>query len=355
MTRARRWAADAPAPVFVARGGGSGLLPLALAADPRVSVVSTPRHATVLLAAGRFPGDLGDALDRVHDQMPHPRATVRWLADADDATDTGTVRNATRVPSAHGARAMDAVVEAVAAAHRDLMTGARRTEPDVLDDSPPHEFSGRGDFGQGGEGMMGGVPYGRPMAEPADDRDGLTLDCLPLTLGPFLPGFANGLRVHGEIQGGVVQRARLEVLDLGSGPRLGGGEPAAADRFRHRALWLTEALRMSGAKALSIRAARLVRSDPDPARWTRLIRMVGRSGLPVAWSNVGQIDGVDARTRLERLISDAPVEPHAPGGSVDLDRLATLLVGQDWADAVVTLWSLDLPTDRSVTTTGASR
>ncbi|WP_086828443.1 hypothetical protein [Streptomyces sp. NRRL B-24572] len=59
---------------------------------------------------------------------------------------------------------------------------------------------------------MGGVVAGLPMAERADDRDGLRLDRLHVPLGPVLPDWPAGLVVHTELQGDVVQRAAVEPL-----------------------------------------------------------------------------------------------------------------------------------------------
>ena len=45
--------------------------------------------------------------------------------------------------------------------------------------------------------MTGGVPYGRPMASLAPDRDGLRLDRLPVTLGPWFPVSSGGAAASG--------------------------------------------------------------------------------------------------------------------------------------------------------------
>ena len=73
-------------------------------------------------------------------------------------------------------------------------SGRRRlaSSPDALPDLDPAPWRGVGPFGQGGTGMTGGVPYGRPLAGRADDRDGLKLDQLLVRVGPFLPPFPPG-------------------------------------------------------------------------------------------------------------------------------------------------------------------
>ncbi len=58
--------------------------------------------------------------------------------------------------------------------------------------------------------MTGGVPYGRPMASLAPDRDGLRLDRLPVTIGPWFPYLPAGLRLRVGFAGDVV--SGVEVL-----------------------------------------------------------------------------------------------------------------------------------------------
>ncbi len=196
---------------------------------------------------------------------------------------------------------------------------------------------------------MGGAPYGRPMAMTGDDRDGLALDQLRVVLGPFLVGLPNGMRIHAVLQGGVVQEVHVEVLDLGNGPAIPGAEGAGAVT-RQDLRWLSEALRLAGLGSLASRAARLARAGPpDPAACRAFARSVRRSGLPAAWSGVGPLDGADARDRLERRLA---FEADGDAAPVSADRLAGALVGQDWADALVTIWSVVSSTDRSPAPTG---
>lgn len=65
-------------------------------------------------------------------------------------------------------------------------------------------------------GMHGGhdmaVVAGLPMADRADDRDGLRLDRLHVPLGPVLPDWPAGLVLRLELQGDVVQRAAVEQI-----------------------------------------------------------------------------------------------------------------------------------------------
>lgn len=323
----RRWAASAPVPVFVARGGGAGWRPVELAADLRVRLVPSPRHASVLLAAGRFPGPMGEALNRVHDQLPAPRATVWWTADADAGR-----------PAALGDAAVVTgpdPVDHIVAAHRALLLGHAPSTPDVGANVPPNEFVGRGENGHGGEGMMGGVPYGRPMAMTAEDRDGLALDRLPVALGPFLPGFTNGLQATVALQGGIVQELSLHVLELGEGRSLDDLAGEAPTPWRSRRRWLSEAMRVGGLEALAVRTAQAVRQEDEA---TSVVRLVRRSGLLRSWSGIGALDGIDAASRLAGALDSSGPSPAGPA-DVPLDRLAASLVGSDWGDVVVAVCS----------------
>jgi hypothetical protein len=96
------------------------------------------------------------------------------------------------------------------ALYRDHLSGARTSEPDLLSDAPPAPWRGIGPHGQGGEGMMGGKPYGRAMAMTADDaRDGLALDAFGAHIGPFFAPLPPGLVLDLELQGDMIQRAAV--------------------------------------------------------------------------------------------------------------------------------------------------
>lgn len=302
----RRAAAGAEVPVFLARGLGSGPADAVLRQSPSVRLVDSPRSATVLVVAGRVPTHLAEPLDRVHDQLAAPRTTVWWTG--------GPATDITRSwPTATVVGAGGDVVAAVVAAHRDVVTGARPSAPPRLPDLEPAEWRGVGPYGQGGTGMTGGVPYGRPMAGRGDDRDGLALDVVPLAVGPFLPAFPPGLVMNVTFAGDVVLRA--EVLDWP--PDAGGvGGPLpddAADPFaraaagvavplaelevaraRHHLRWLARLLHLYGLDALARRAVALAASaEPGrPEAVNSLLRRLDRGWvLGRATAGVGVIDG----------------------------------------------------------------
>jgi len=189
-----RLACRAPVPVYPAIGRNALPQIQDWRLDARLQWTRSPRQARILLVAGDILPECRPALRRLHDQLPAPSITLWWrstplagLADRavvfEDADELGTI-------------AGDAC--------RSLLLGDRQGEPNLCPDEPPAPFEGRGDHGQGGEGMMGGKPYGRPMAMTAEDlRDGLELDPLEFSIGPFWPvlppGLAARLVLHGDV------------------------------------------------------------------------------------------------------------------------------------------------------------
>ncbi len=73
-----------------------------------------------------------------------------------------------------------------------------------------HQMDG-GHHGHAGH-ELGGMVDGLPMADRADDRDGLRLDQLHVPLGPGLAAWPAGLVLRLTLQGDVVQQAGVEPL-----------------------------------------------------------------------------------------------------------------------------------------------
>ena len=192
----RRLAARAPAAVFLAEGARIGPLRETLALSPGIRLVDTPRHASMLLVAGDIPTGWRDDLRRVHDQLPAPFASVWCCCEPFEA-----LRDPIRID------VIEALPQTLVETHRELVLGGRDSAPRVLPDEPPNPWEGLGDDGHGGEGMMGGTPYGRPMAMNMQDdlRDGLTLDTLTFRLGPFHSALPSGLQAEVSLQGDLVQ------------------------------------------------------------------------------------------------------------------------------------------------------
>lgn len=201
MSWLARMAAKAPVPVYPVVGENARDRVQDLELDSAITIVESPRHARLLLVAGGIPSDYERALRQIHDQVPSPMATLWSDCHAlPELSTNAVVANADESLSALATRTYEA-----------LLTGEHPGEALLCADEPPAPWEGLGDDGHGGEGMMGGKPYGRPMAMPMDEsRDGLQLDPMDFTLGPFWPNFPPGLRAKVSLHGDVV--ASFEIL-----------------------------------------------------------------------------------------------------------------------------------------------
>lgn len=286
MTRLARIAARAPVPVFAAIGPGRQAETERLLARPGLRRADTARDAAILLVAGDLPEAAAPALARLHDQLPRPRVTLRWQGE--------------------GAEAIEA---ALTGTWRELCAGGP-DEEDRLPDAPPNAWRGVGPHGQGGEGMMGGTPYGRPMAMTgADIRDGLQLDRYSATLGPFAPMLPPGMVLDLTLQGDVICEVAVAEPPF--------AQPAEADA---PALCAARLLRLLG---LEKAARRVIGGRPPGALWIT-------GAVP---PGLGRIGGADLRARLAAWLADRPV-------TVPAFDLPALLAGAEWCEAMLILASL---------------
>lgn len=315
----------APVPVFAAVGAmGLGRAEY-LTSHPGVRSVRSPRHAAVLLVTG----DIGDNalanLQRIHDQLPHPRATVWWAAKpAPNWPDRGepiTVRED------------ESAAEVLSSVWRALLSGRRRSEADCLPDAPPNPWRGVGPLGQGGKGMMGGTPYGRPMAMTADDiRDGLTLDAYEASFGPFLPALPPGLVLNLTLQGDVIQSAEIARAPYGQSEL----EPLTA---------LARMLRLLELPALAERFVRAAAGEAEGRRAAiaslrrAFLRSGARHAVPPGLGRTP--DGVDLRGRLDLWWKATTGERAARPGLAGA-AIRDLLCGLEWQEAMLVLNSFDL-------------
>ncbi len=289
MSPLARLALRAPVPVFAAIGPGRQADVERLLARRGLRRALTPRDAAVLLLAGDLPPDAMEPLGRVHDQVPRPRRILRWT----DRTETG-----------------DAVADRLATAWRGLC-GGEDGDDDLQPDAPSNAWRGVGPHGQGGTGMMGGTPYGRPMAMTGlDIRDGLQLDRYTARLGPFAPMLPPGLVLELTLQGDVICDAGVVCPPF--------AQPADAD-----APVLCSA-RMLALLGLEDAARRVIRGGRPGALWLR-------GAVP---RGLGRIEGGgDARERLAGYLAGTPAALAVP-------PLPELLSGLEWAEAMLVLASL---------------
>ena len=328
-----------PVGVFLAAGADRWHEAQALRGHELVRLVSTPRHATVLLVAGTIPQSARDACDRVHDQLPHPRAVVAW----DEVALGGQIED----------DAVDAVASEIVRRAEAVLADPSASSPARLPDEEPNEWRGVGPFGQGGEGMMGGTPFGRAMAMTADDRDGLSLDRLELRLGPFLGQLPGGLVADVALQGEVIQS--IEFACAGSAPFVTGDQAVPVAR---RLLWLSHALHVQGLDAFAVVAARLARRSSgvgDDSRLARdfasLRRRLRWTGLRSALRGVGDRDGRDTWARwsahLDAIAADlsageSRTEPADGSMPITAAELAETIMGLTLTDAVSTIIGFDI-------------
>jgi hypothetical protein len=257
-----------------------------------IRLVDTPRAAAVLMIAGEVAEVHLDAVARTHDLLPHPRATVTWGA-----------------PGSHdrwggAAVAVDPAADPVRTLRPlffDLLSRRRPSDAPLLPDGDLVEWRGVGPYGQGGSGMTGGTPYGRPMAELGPDRDGLQLDVVPVPLGPLFPPLPAGLVLDLKVAGDVVIEAEVAEATSGRPPATGLAPASSAfvralsepvsivelelARARDHLRWVSDALIAQGLSALGLRALRLAH-DVRPGQGDRIrtfATRLGRTGL-FRWS-----------------------------------------------------------------------
>jgi len=313
---AGRFAAAGPIQLFAAPGPRFRDRSEDLTLRPELRLTSSPRHASILLVAGPVPAECEKALARVHDELPRPRVTVRW-GGGERVERSGPRLSRGDSPGApvvvpEGEDPVPALLEA----GRRLVRGERPSEPELLPDEPPWPWRGQGPYGQGGEGMMGGRPYGRPLAMTAEDlRDGLALDRLELALGPFFPPLPPGLVLQVALQGDVIQDVDVarapfvQPLPDVFGRALREAVPAEALETARVRLLLRRAarvLRAAGAGALADRGLGLaVAPATDPAAVGRFRALVRRGGSLRALRGSGSRSGVDVGTRVEGWLEQA--------------------------------------------------
>ena len=313
-------AAAGPAPVYAAVGRDMRDCVDDLFLLGGLRRVDTPRAAGVLLVAGGLRPEDAQALRRLHDQMPHPRGTCWW-----EATPFGDFGHQTSCADAQP----QMVVQAVAELNARLLRDPAASEPDLLPDEPPAPWQGMGAHGQGGEGMMGGKPYGRTMAMTEEDlRDGLQLDAFRLRIGPFAPMLPPGMVLELTLQGDVIQRAAVRQGPFPQRP------PSTPRAFLRKAARMLELLELP---ALAERCRRRAQHPGEPD--ASLLRAVRWSGaLAAVPPGSGRIEalGTDARARLQLWLDGRDAVGEAT--PVHLDQL---LPGLEWQEAMLVIASLD--------------
>lgn len=174
--RCRGWpAALTPADADVLLVVGAPAADITAAVEAAWAAVPAPR----VRASVTRPGEVATALDAAQAELAI--GAPRWLPAADGAV----------LPTGHGAGADGSHgTHGMASSHDDMSGGHGH------------------DMGDMDMGMAAGLP----MAERGEDRDGLRLDQLRVSLGPVLPDWPAGLVIRLVLQGDVVQHAEIAVM-----------------------------------------------------------------------------------------------------------------------------------------------
>ena len=227
------------------------------------SVAESVADADVLAVVGQPGTELMVTIDHAWDQMSEPRVRVEVYADSDVAQALAQASQALRAPEPQRSRA-----------------GQRRSRqslPPDQHDSHQHEPNGGGDHDHGDMS-----PDGIPLAEGADDRDGLEMDELHLPLGPVLAHWPAGVVLRLTLHGDVVAGAEVDQLASGS-------DSAAKDSPTVRAARLLDA----AASVLALAGL------PSEAARTRRLRDACLDG---AWIDAAAIAGLAMRIRRNRVL-----------------------------------------------------
>ncbi len=197
---------------------------------------------------------------------------------------------------------------------------------------------GSGHMGHGGhDHHMAGMamPGGVPMADRAEDRDGLTLDQLHVPLGPALPLWPAGLIVHTRLQGDVVQHASVEVL-AGADDSFWSHHPVAPRLDSCYRLLALAGWEDAATSAQRLRDDALAGQSPDMRRWAARVRRSRTLRWLLAGVGVTP-EGDDALDRLHAWLDGAPLRTQWT-----VDVLPALLEGAELANARLVVASLDL-------------
>jgi hypothetical protein len=301
---------------------------------------SSPADADILLECGPAGPELSRCVDVAWSAMPGPRARARALAPT--AIDEPLLAARAELLDAAQQRRDAAARPAPRLSSADATSQHERAGTDTTDDpgmnTDEHgDMADDGDMGMGQHGGMemgmgsmdmGGTEMagGLVMAGRGEDRDGLRLEVLQLTLGPLLPGWPAGLQVDAVLSGDVLTAATSRQLDPADG---------TAAPVRTQALdALAALLAASGWEDGARRARRARDEDGDGPATTDLRRRLERARL-LRWSlrRLPAPSGGDLAEHLDRLLA-------AAAGTVELPRtthseLDAALVGLDVGTAAL--------------------
>ncbi len=290
----------------------------------------SPADTDLLIVAGTPGPRLAEIVDAVWQQVPAPR--VR--AD---------------VPTSPTAAAeLDRAAAALADASQQRPPAPRRApSATVAPSGNSVDPVDGGDQGPGGGHHAGhhgagmDMPGGLPMADLGADRDGLTLDQLHVGLGPALPDWPAGLVVHVLLQGDVVQQARIEVLDPGTGSSFWDGvHPAARELDSLGRLFAVIGWDDVAARARRLRDELLAGTPAEQlmARTAQLVRQVRRSRTLRWLTRAVPLGALDVLARLQQRVEAVTASLAAPppgAATAEAHPPVPGAVGSGWASQLV--------------------
>lgn len=317
----RRFAFGQPTALPVLGWGGAALWQR-LRAEDRILAVQAPRNADLLVLAGEIPASWQPELSALFETLALPRL-VMWLQPPwPCAPISGLPAGIHIAPEAIPRIDWAGVID-------QLLAPGNPANAPLLEDKPPAPWRGVGPHGQGGQGMMGGVPYGRPMAMTADDPDGLMLDDVPTYLGPHFPGLPSGLCLELRVQGDRIREctAARNIFPPEETSRMNAPGPVSVaecetERLQNHLYWMADFLELAGLSALSARAYRLA-NQPEHGAIQRLIAQAQWSGLLRR-----RCQGLGVITQEEAVHAALP-DPAAKASGVDQDERTVQPAYQD--------------------------
>ncbi|MAU81303.1 MAG: hypothetical protein CME34_05425 [Gordonia sp.] len=270
--------------VLVVAAAGNRILEVVVDAKVRERgwvVAESPADADVLAVVGTSGPRLTEAIEQVWQQLPGPR--VRIQVDERSQVDP----------------AFDQAVVELSDIDRQRDDADEHAQMDH--GQMDHGGMDHGGMDHGGMDHGSMAPAGIPLAEGADDRDGLEMDVLHLPLGPIMTHWPAGLVVQCTLQGDVVVDAQVDVLDAEA--LVASGADSTVEAVNHCSV-VVDVLALAGAEnvAAQARAVRALLVDDELERARAelgpLYRRIRRSS-PLRWSLRGL--GVLDHDRAEEL------------------------------------------------------
>lgn len=352
-----------PLHVFLVEVPGNGAARIALeaAAASAGHVLAThPAESDVLLVCGTPGPEMRTVIDRVWDQMPYPKHRAA-LTSPDEigtifttAQDSLTDRRAQRSAREHGIDGSH--LAEVGPDHEH----PNDEHPDDTDESMHDNDTptGRHDMPMGGHDHMSmSGPGGYPLADGADDRDGLEMDVLHRRLGPILPVWPAGVILDVTLAGDTITDASASVIDVDDHKRAESQNGAAFALDQAAQILAVAGWDATAARTLRVRDLAVTgRRDQARERLRPLRRRIERSVM-LRWSLRGlQVrSAVDVRTvlltRLERADAALNGRQFEPEPATSVDEIPALVKGRDIGSARLVVAALTLhPSPRTDTT-----